>query len=129
MNNFHAASRNSSPVLSSSEEWSYMRLNVEQDFSFVVLATLLHFILCETALVAHAVIKLGEMFASFSHLKRHLELADRTVGNFTESTALFLGLLWMYSLFISAQGGGKAGLLYVFFRSMYPVMWSLKGEW
>jgi len=35
----------------------------------------------------------------------------------------------MYSLFVSAEGGGKAGLVYVFFRSMYPVMWSLKGGW
>jgi hypothetical protein len=40
---------------------------------------------------------------------------------------LFLVLLWLFSIYIDAEAGGKLGLVYTFYTALYAVCYALYG--
>eukprot|EP00931_Biecheleriopsis_adriatica_P011282 TRINITY_DN112364_c0_g1_i1.p1 TRINITY_DN112364_c0_g1~~TRINITY_DN112364_c0_g1_i1.p1 ORF type:complete len:201 (-),score=37.23 TRINITY_DN112364_c0_g1_i1:277-879(-) len=65
----------------------------------------------------------------FDYSNKQWEMSDRSFLNFLEQTPFFLSMLWLFAFFCNAETAGTAGFVYVIARALYPVFWSVKGEW
>ena len=59
----------------------------------------------------------------------HTSFDDRSFGNFNEQTAPFLGLMWLFAAFVSAEDAAVHGAVYVAFRSCFLPFWAAGGKW
>ncbi len=53
----------------------------------------------------------------------------RSFANFNEQTAPFLGLLWLFATFVSAEDAAVHGAVYVAFRFCFLPLWAIGGKW
>jgi uncharacterized MAPEG superfamily protein len=56
-------------------------------------------------------------------------ISDRTFLNMLEQSPLFLMGLWMHAVFVSPESAATAGWLYIVFRAMYPIVFSMGIPW
>jgi hypothetical protein len=59
--------------------------------------------------------------------KRALHVSGQIYLSALEQMPLFLVLLWLFSIYIDAEAGGKLGLVYTFYTALYAVCYALYG--
>ena len=70
-----------------------------------------------------------ETMNRFNYADKGWEAADRSFANFNEQTAPFLGLLWLFATFVSAEDAALHGAVYVAFRCCFLPFWAMGGKW
>ena len=100
---------------------------VEQDFSKVVLATLLWLFLLSCFAFLQVVTNPDgkDPNVRFDYSNKLWALCDRTFLNFAEQTPLFLTVLWAHAIFCDANLAGTLGITCVVARSLYPILRSI----
>eukprot|EP00929_Paragymnodinium_shiwhaense_P009599 TRINITY_DN113826_c0_g1_i1.p1 TRINITY_DN113826_c0_g1~~TRINITY_DN113826_c0_g1_i1.p1 ORF type:complete len:109 (+),score=16.06 TRINITY_DN113826_c0_g1_i1:73-399(+) len=93
----------------------------DQDYALPIVATCLYFLLFQFLFVNQitAKMKLGDPKSAnrFDYRNKYWEMADRSYLNFLEQTPQFLVSMWLFALFCSAEGAGRAGILYIVARA------------
>eukprot|EP00854_Cymbomonas_tetramitiformis_P011332 gene11332-13392_t len=56
-------------------------------------------------------------------------VSDRTFMNLLEQSPMFLTALWMHAVFVSIETAANAGWLYIAFRLIYPLVFSMGPPW
>ena len=46
---------------------------------------------------------------------------ERTAVNLIEQSCVFIPILWVYSAIINPHEGGIVGVIWLFFRALYPI--------
>mmetsp|Transcript_87257 Transcript_87257/g.267061 ORF Transcript_87257/g.267061 Transcript_87257/m.267061 type:complete len:201 (-) Transcript_87257:93-695(-) len=108
----------------------------KQDFTGVIAATVLYFLLQELFMCNQVFAKLAfsknndpSTFDRFDYSNRHWESADRSFGNFVEQTPYFVTMMWVFALFCGAESSAQGAYFYIAFRLLFPVFWAVGGKW
>lgn len=105
----------------------------EQDFSGVILATVLYFCLQELFMCNQVVVKMAapdlSTFNRFDYSNKAWECADRAFCNLLEQTPFFITMMWVFALFCGAESSIPGAYFYIGCRFWFPVLWAVKGKW
>jgi len=110
------------------------------ELSGVVLVTIAFFILHMTFMLhqvfgkldagAKKAIAAGQPFDRFNYKAfPRWEMADRTFVNLQEQQMIFLLPLWLHAVFVDPHRSASLGWFWLFFRLLFPILWSAKGAW
>eukprot|EP00929_Paragymnodinium_shiwhaense_P123782 TRINITY_DN98034_c0_g1_i1.p1 TRINITY_DN98034_c0_g1~~TRINITY_DN98034_c0_g1_i1.p1 ORF type:complete len:195 (-),score=13.76 TRINITY_DN98034_c0_g1_i1:27-611(-) len=107
------------------------------EYSLAVGATVAYFFmwygfLCQQmqmrGVAAERASKQRTSFSRFDYRFAEWEMADRTILNTQEQMVAFLLPMWLYAVFCNARVAGVLGIVYVAFRCIYPILWSIHGR-
>eukprot|EP00928_Gymnodinium_smaydae_P005783 TRINITY_DN11990_c0_g3_i1.p1 TRINITY_DN11990_c0_g3~~TRINITY_DN11990_c0_g3_i1.p1 ORF type:complete len:116 (-),score=15.74 TRINITY_DN11990_c0_g3_i1:460-807(-) len=98
----------------------------EQDFTGVVVATILYFLLQEMFMFNQVSVKMAftkngdpSTFNRFDYSNKMWEWADRSFLNFLEQTPYFITMMWIFAFFCGAQPAAHGAYFYIFARSAF----------
>merc|ERR1719235_1404436 len=114
-----------------------VQIDINQDFSGVILASVLYFVVQEMFMMNQVVNKMKGIkggdpntFNRFDYASNRLwEMADRSFNNFIEQTPYFITMLWVYAAFCGAELAAHGAQFYIFCRLWFPLFWAMKGKW
>eukprot|EP00931_Biecheleriopsis_adriatica_P001597 TRINITY_DN101997_c0_g1_i1.p1 TRINITY_DN101997_c0_g1~~TRINITY_DN101997_c0_g1_i1.p1 ORF type:complete len:192 (+),score=32.19 TRINITY_DN101997_c0_g1_i1:69-644(+) len=113
-----------------------MALDMDE-YALPVVATVLYFFMWNSFLMQQLMMRgsanerayqMGRPFHRFDYSFAEWEMADRTLMNTQEQMVGFLLPMWLYAVFCNAHAAGVLGIIYVVFRFLYPIFWSMKGR-
>merc|ERR1712113_1161508 len=107
------------------------------EYSLVVGATVAYFLmwygfLCHQMIMRGSASQRAESkginLTRFDYRFADWEMADRTLLNAQEQMVPFLLPMWLYAVFCNPHAAGVLGYIYVLFRFLYPIFWSVNGR-